>query len=368
MSSTRAASASNPETRLQPLRYALWKPCHPDRSRSASDGAVEGPAVLPVLRKPSGNPDREASVESHPSKDEGWGTRLGIYAVGMYLSSQLKYSDILHDLHGLDDWLSALGVPVRSMDRAHYAVQKLEKAQQAHAEGLEKGAGVSRSDYLFALTEALELRDVYKAFKDHPPDQLRERLTRALSGPPLPEAETKKNRDGRNVMFELALGAEWALLGGKVEFLEPDLALRIPHRSYLVACKRPENDHGIRAAVKDAASQLRSALGHAKNDNFGIVAVSLSRILNRGNTYFSGTYEQLSRILNDLMAVHRQDWRTTDFHPRNIAILFYAHTPANWGDGLYRLSAMRIVQAFGDFSENHRSLQSDMSKLYAVPA
>jgi len=49
------------------------------------------------------------------------------------------------------------------------------------------------------------------------PQQLRERLTRALSGPALPEAETAISRDGRNVMFELALGAEWALCGANVE-------------------------------------------------------------------------------------------------------------------------------------------------------
>jgi len=254
---------------------------------------------------------------------------------------------------------------VRSMDRAHYAIRKLERAQQAHAEATEKAIEVSKLDYLFALTEALELRDVYCAFKDHPSDELRERLTRAFSGPPLPQAETKKNRDGRNIMFELALGSEWTLLGGKVEFLEPDLCLRTPHRSYLVACKRPENDHGIRAAVKDAASQLRSVL-ETQNENFGIVAISLSRILNHGDTYFSGRYEQLSNILNDLIAVHRKDWRTTEFHPRNIAILVYAHTPANWGAGLYRLSAMRMVQAFGDFSGDHHNLRSDMTELYAV--
>jgi hypothetical protein len=288
------------------------------------------------------------------------------YTVVMYRSAQLKYSDILRDLQKLDDWLRAVGVPVRSMDRAHYAIEKLEKAEQAFAAGAEKASGVSKSDYLFALTEALELRDVYDAFRNHPPEQLRDRLVRAFSGPPLPAAETKKNRDGRNIMFELALGAEWALLGGDIDFVEPDLALKMPRRTYLTACKRPESEHGIRAAVKDAAGQLRAALTQTGEDHFGIVAVSLSRILNRGDAYFAGNYERLSELLNGLVATHRPGWRSTEFHPRSIAVAFYAHTPANWGQGLYRLSAMRIVEAFGENTEDHRNLKSDLSDLYAV--
>jgi hypothetical protein len=216
-------------------------------------------------------------------------------------TAQLRYSDILRDLEGFDGWLRSLGVPVRTMDRAHCAVQKLERAHQAFVNDTDHAEGVSKADYLFALTEALELRDVYRAFRFHPPEQLCDRLNRALSGPLLPDAETAKNSDGRNVMFELALGAEWALCGGNIEFVEPDLLLRTPDRCYLVACKRPEHEHAIRAAVRGAASQLRAALSPASIDHFGIVAISLSRVLNRGNVYFSGRYEDLSELLNGLM-------------------------------------------------------------------
>jgi len=169
-------------------------------------------------------------------------------------------------------------------------------------------------------------------------------------------------------MFELALGAEWALCGAEVDLVEPDLGLRLPERYYLVACKRPEHEHGIRAALRDAASQLRSALACAPINHFGIIAVSLGRILNRGNTYFSGDYEQLSELLNGLMSAHRPNWRTTEFHPQNIAVIFYAQTPADWGEGLYRLSAMRVVQALGDYDESHRNLESDLTELYGAPA
>lgn len=46
-------------------------------------------------------------------------------------------------------------------------------------------------------------------------------------------------------MFELALGAEWALCGAKVELLEPDLVLKVPDRGYLIACKREGAEDAI---------------------------------------------------------------------------------------------------------------------------
>jgi hypothetical protein len=278
-------------------------------------------------------------------------------------TAQLRYSDILENLKGFDDWLRRLGVPVRQADRAHHAIRVLEEAERAFQSGKNRSR-MSKSDYLFGLTEALELHDVYLAFHRHPPQQLRERLTRALSGPALPEAETAISRDGRNVMFELALGAEWALCGADVELLEPDLLLKMPSRGYFTACKRPEHEHGIRAAVRSAASQLRSALASAPDDTFGIVAVCISRVLNPGNAYFSGSYRQLSELVNMLMDRHRKDWRTTDFHPRNMAVLFYAHTPADWGNGLFRLSAVRIGPTCREESV-HQNLSDDMTRLYS---
>jgi hypothetical protein len=165
-------------------------------------------------------------------------------------------------------------------------------------------------------------------------------------------------------MFELALGAEWALCGADVELLEPDLVLKTLDRGYLIACKRPDHEHSIRAAVRSGASQLRSALPSAPNSYFGIIAVCVSRVLNRGNAYFSGGYEQLSDLINMLMETHRTDWRTTEFHPRNIAVLFYAHTPADWGNGLFRLSAVRCGPTLREESV-HQNLRDDMARLYS---
>ena len=67
---------------------------------------------------------------------------------------------------GFDDWLRRLGVPVRQSDRAHHVIRVLEETERAFQSGTNH-AGMSKSDYLFGLTEALELHDVYLAFNRH---------------------------------------------------------------------------------------------------------------------------------------------------------------------------------------------------------
>jgi hypothetical protein len=80
------------------------------------------------------------------------------------------------------------------MDRAHQTIRVVEKAERAYLDGTNEAKGISKSEYLFAMTEALELRDVHRAFQDHPSQELRDRLERALKEPVLPELEASKTR------------------------------------------------------------------------------------------------------------------------------------------------------------------------------
>lgn len=255
-------------------------------------------------------------------------------------SARLRYAAILDDLRGFDEWLISLGVSVQQTDRVHRSISVLEKAEHAFVNGMDgAAAGVSKPEYLFGLTEALELRDVYVAFKNYPSEQLRNRLVRALDGPASPADETQKSRDGRNVMFELALGSEWARSGASIQLLEPDLFVKTPTAEYFVACKRPSNERRIKDAVRSAAGQLRSVLDSSSKASLGVIAISVAHILNRGRMYFPGSYDQLSALVNLLLDSHLSTWQTVDFHSRNIAVLFHAHTPADWGEGLFRVSA-----------------------------
>jgi hypothetical protein len=118
-------------------------------------------------------------------------------------------------------------------------------------------------------------------------------------------------------------------------------------------------------AVKDAGRQLRTALTSATGSCLGLVVISFSRILNQGKTFFSGDYDHLSTLLNEMLTRYRQTWREFAFHPRTIAIMFHAHTPANWGQGLFRMSAMRVDPFNSADPKGIDDMRDDLEHLYS---
>ena len=145
------------------------------------------------------------------------------------------------------------------------------------------------------------------------------------------DEKNEANRDGRNIWFELALAAEWRMRGATVQLGEPDLQLFRDNKTFLVACKRPASENSVRANVRSAISQLNDHLRLASQDVFGVVAISVSRVLNPGNRYWSGSLEELGSLLHQMMLQYRPYWRSADPHPRICAILFHTATPSDVG-------------------------------------
>ena len=152
---------------------------------------------------------------------------------------KFKYSDLLRRLEGFDAWLIGMGLTPRPNDRVHEAIKILRKADEASRKGHETGiySDIQPGDW-FPIIEALEAHDVFTAFQNEPSPAIAAELKRALSGPIQPVDENPKNRDGRNIWFELALAAEWKLRGASVCIEEPDLRLVRDGIAFLVACKR----------------------------------------------------------------------------------------------------------------------------------
>src|SRR5215469_711210 len=117
-----------------------------------------------------------------------------------------KYSDLLLGLAGFDAWLTRLGLTPRPNDRIHEAIKILRKADEASRNGRETGSyiGIQPQDW-FPIVEALEAHDVFTAFQNETSPAIGVALKRALSGPVQPIDESPRNRDGRNIWYELAL-------------------------------------------------------------------------------------------------------------------------------------------------------------------
>jgi hypothetical protein len=244
-----------------------------------------------------------------------------------------KYCDLLHRLEGFDDWLRSLGLTPRANDRIHQAFKTLSMADAASRKGRETGQYTNvGAGHLFPLVEALEAHHIFCAFEKESSDTFANALKRALSGPAQPiDEKNKANRDGRNIWFELALAAEWRLRGATVHLGEPDLQLVRDGKTFLVACKRPARENSVRANIRGAISQLNDNLRLAPQDVFGVIAISLSSVLNPGDKYWSGDLEQLGNLLQGLMLQYSRYWRSAESDPRICSIMFHVATPSDIG-------------------------------------
>ncbi len=261
-----------------------------------------------------------------------------------------KYCDLLHRLEGFDNWLRSLGLTPRSNDRIHQAFNTLRMAEAASRKGRETGEySEIQGEHLFPLIEALEAYDIFMAFENESSEALVNVLKRAFSGPAQAVDESEANREGRNVWFEISLAAEWRLRGATVQLGEPDLQLFRDNKRFLVACKRPASEHSVRSNIRGAISQLNDNLRFASQDVFGVIAISLSRVLNPGDKYWSADLEQLGNLLQVLMLQYSSYWQPAEADPRICSILFHAATPSDVGHNVDLSRAMYSVA--GPFKE-----------------
>jgi hypothetical protein len=278
-----------------------------------------------------------------------------------------NYSDLLNRLEGFDPWLSSLGLTPRPNDRIHEAFKVLRKAEEASRRGRETEiyTNISPEDW-FPIVEALEAYEVFTAFRNDPSPAVAATLKRALSGPVQPNDENSKNRDGRNIWYELALAAKWRLRGASVSLEEPDLRLTRDGITFLVACKRPANEKYIQANMHGAVKQLQRHLDTAPDGFFGVAAICLSCAFNPGDKVFSGELNSLKSLLDNELDKCRPYLHTV-VDPRICCVMFHVVTPSHVGEGvdLVRASfavAQELMPSVGSkiFSHHSRDMHNNV--------
>lgn len=271
----------------------------------------------------------EYELKGRASPQRGTAKRYSGHSV-----DTVAYSNLLRRLDGFDPWLSSLGLTPRLDDRLHQAFKILKIAEGASRKGRETGVYSDiQPGHWFPLIETLEAHDVLCAFESDGSPFLSSAVKRALSGPAQAINEGPKNRDGRNVWFELALAAEWRLRGAAVTIQEPDLRLVRDDTTFFVACKRPDKQESIHANIRDAVEQLTENLGRAPEGVYGVAAISLTRVFNRGDKVFSGDLHALEALIEKELENHYRYLRSID-DPRICGIIFHVATPSNFERGV----------------------------------
>ncbi|HKV78021.1 MAG TPA: hypothetical protein VJP02_07785 [Candidatus Sulfotelmatobacter sp.] len=267
-----------------------------------------------------------------------------------------SFDAALKSLNKLDPWLRSLGIEPKG-DRWHQAVEMVQRAKEQRAIVERGGPRAHISNYMDGLFEAMEIHEIVKAFYGDSSPALTAKLTRALCGPISPFDEPPKNGEARNTMFELSLAADWKNAGSAIEVGEPDIKLRAPAALFQTECKRPFSEKSVRKNIEDAASQLGKELNKPGNENdYGIVAISLSRVFTKGNLgcfASAGMGKQvIGEALAEMLDDHTQQWglkRFREMHPRIVAVMF--HLAAPWdivGERLIHLSTSNFLETGND--------------------
>lgn len=282
------------------------------------------------------------------------------------------FKSLLSDLAGMDEWLEQNGINKKET-RVHWAIGVLREA----AEGWEtfgktgQPTRVGRApDYPFGLVEALEFRDILLAFRNEPRQIMEPKLSHVINGPGRPSEETKKTNQPRNIQFELALASEWRHAGLSVKIGDPDITLQIQDVCLLVECKRPFADHSIRSNLLAAAKQIGKKL-ESQGDQAarGLIAISVSRVLNPGTRVFvAPTRSDTSRLADEvetLMQQHASVRASGISNRRIIGILFHVATVAEVEGRLERV-AISVVGPVGSGGSDFDLLQSTLKGVYPI--
>lgn len=269
---------------------------------------------------------------------------------------RVTLDDALMHLHALETELRGWGLH-QGQDRLGEAVAALAEVKAAVDAGKAKELE-ERADFenlVWASVEGLEFAAVYQGL--HPMDrgELEPLFTLALEGPLHPGQELAgTTARGRNTMFQLRLGAGLRGAGARIGFEDPsDVNLELPGGRLLIECKRPYKGQNVLANIEKARGQLHDRLANCEPGTGGLVAISVSRVLNPGpRLLVAGDESGLHRLADDLQLIHRESGNSGNYDRlvdlRLVGVLHHGYTPAYVRDpGLLTFASQTVVYMSG---------------------
>ena len=183
--------------------------------------------------------------------------------------------------------------------------------------------------YRVALMEGAEVSLLLPYLQQSEPAVVSLKLKACLSGPMMPNDEDSNSNQARNIQFEIFLARTlWQAGFQPILGEHPDLKCQVDSSWFFFECKRLFSLQQLRRRIGQAAEQVQKNQSTALPGTRGILAISLSRILNPAQAARQSLNEQhgreeLATWLEGKANEVRDAWEHLS-HKKIVGVLFYA--------------------------------------------
>ncbi|MCY1266157.1 hypothetical protein D9M68_292730 [compost metagenome] len=229
------------------------------------------------------------------------------------------YEIIFEQYSATMKWMAGLGLNLSPGRTAHYE-RILRYWKDAYRTATSEEGQQIFPDFVSSMFEIFDFVNIYKAFESVPISQLTsviEKLQKGVNGPINAADETPDSTAARNFLFEVAVAAMAHRPDKGVEAIlnaKSDTGISLHGKKLWVECKRVTTVDKIESNVRKASRQLEKILfREIGSGHRGIVALDVSKILNRGDQIFVTRNDEellasVDRIMSRFIAEHSQVW------------------------------------------------------------
>jgi hypothetical protein len=246
---------------------------------------------------------------------------------------RLTYEKILQDLDQFLRLCTSVGLHERVEEGrfAQYRREIVKLIDAIKARSLSETDGEQLNKYLVALMEGAEVSFLLPYLQQSDPTAVAPKLKVCLSGPMMPNDEDFNSNQARNIQFEILIARTlWRAGFQPILGEHPDLKCQVASRWFFFECKRlfSPSLQQLRRRIGQAAEQVQKSRSTALPGARGIIAISLSRILNPTQAARQCLNEQhgrkeLAMWLEGKANEVRDAWEHLS-HKKIVGILFYA--------------------------------------------
>src|SRR5579859_5531229 len=230
-----------------------------------------------------------------------------------------SYESIFSQYSAALQWMHGLGIKMASGRTSHYG-KVIGQWKDAYKSATANEGRDIFPDFVSSMFEIFDFVRIHEAFQNVAPAELAsitEKLQKAVNGPINAANETPDSTAARNFLFEATVAARAHQPARGVEAIldaNSDTGIRIKDKKIWVECKRITSLEKVESNVRKASSQLEVILAKELGAGHrGIVAIDVSKILNRGDKIFvartdSELLASVDRIMGQFISQYSHIW------------------------------------------------------------